>query len=104
MDIVKGCWWCAHFSYSNQGEAISEVTPGYDFGIRCAKERWEFDPMTTTQDEFADIMESAESCPFFEINLPVVKEQPRVNVPNVEGRLATLEFIVKDIIKNGGKI
>lgn len=104
MDIVKGCWWCAHFSYSNQGEDISEDTPGYDFGIRCDRERWKFDPESTTQEEFAGILDSAGKCPFFEINLPIIKEQPRINIPNVEGRLATLEFIVKDMINNGGKI
>ena len=62
---VKACWFCPHFNYSSGDRGYSEMTPGYDFSMRCGKNLWEFDPYMTSQEEFGEYLMKANTCKFY---------------------------------------
>ena len=63
---IKLCWFCEHFCYTNAHEDWGEYTPGWDFQIACSKKHWEFDPFETKQEEFGNMLSSANECKDFE--------------------------------------
>lgn len=60
---IKACWFCPHFYYSEETPGYSELTPGDDFGIECNKSHWKFSKRRTSQEEFGEILMTANTCP-----------------------------------------
>ena len=63
----KSCLTCRCLNWDNADRGYSEMTPGSDFEIGCYKSHWKFDPYETTQQEFNNMMQIAESCVDFEL-------------------------------------
>jgi hypothetical protein len=59
------CWWCKHFQYSSAEHDWSEVTPGSDWNMYCAKSIWEFDTYKSSQADFAKCLSAAKTCSDF---------------------------------------
>ena len=62
----KACYMCKHFDILTAQPDYSELTPGSSFDMYCLKSKWEFDPFTCTEEEYAKILETAQSCPNYE--------------------------------------
>ncbi len=67
MPEIRACWFCKYFTYTNADGPYSEETPGNDFSISCNKDKWIFDAWETSQDEFGAILQTAETCPDYEV-------------------------------------
>lgn len=63
--MIKLCWWCKHFYYTQGDSGYSELTPGYDMDMSCGKSKWKYDSCSTTLDEFRKNIESAKDCDKF---------------------------------------
>lgn len=59
------CWYCQYFYYSNADPGYSEVTPGWELSMSCNKNHWTFDAYSTSQKEFADMIQTAKKCKDF---------------------------------------
>jgi hypothetical protein len=62
---LKLCWWCTHFYMQNAETDWSDVTPGSDFGIKCYKNKWQFDAFEDDSDKLAQCILMAPNCADF---------------------------------------
>lgn len=64
-EFTKSCWWCVNSRYENGDSGAREGLPGDQFYIKCEVDVWRFDSETTSQQEFGEIFEMAETCEKF---------------------------------------
>ena len=60
------CTQCQFFSFNEAQAAWSELTPGNEFGMECAKNKWSFDPHIVTAQDLEEIFLAGQSCGEFE--------------------------------------
>lgn len=61
----KTCILCTHMSLTTGEPALSDVTPGTDLSMACAKNHWRFDSMETSMEQYRMMMQQAQTCQDF---------------------------------------
>lgn len=56
------CLFCEHFWLHAGLPAYSDETPGSNFEMGCAKNKWTFEAEGQTEDDYRRIMLTAEAC------------------------------------------
>ena len=76
----KLCYYCKHFEFHNGHENWSDVTPGEQLELWCDLSKWQFDSCSTSQQKFAEILETAEKCENFELNKSILHFKEEVKI------------------------
>jgi hypothetical protein len=58
------CLWCKHYSLDTGSPGYSELTPGSDMWMSCAKNVWRWD----AGNDFYATIRTAERCQHYEFN------------------------------------
>lgn len=64
------CVMCKHFQFDSASPGYSEMTPGSDAEMRCAKRVWEFSFHNDGDDEFRKCMMASQTCEQFKARHP----------------------------------
>jgi hypothetical protein len=59
---MRLCWLCKHFDFEEGSPHCSEVTPGYDFHMRCGKSHWDFNNTKSSEEDFKRYLTMATKC------------------------------------------
>lgn len=61
----KTCFDCEHMYYSRAEPTWSELTPGWDAEMYCAKSHWQFDAYNDDKSQVRAKIYTARACPDF---------------------------------------
>ena len=61
----RACHQCQHFLFETGSPGYSEMTPGYDASLYCAKDHWAVKFYNDSRDDVRRKLATAETCPDF---------------------------------------